>query len=46
MVDELSEAQHGYFTRVQAHDVGVLDAQLTRATSHGQIRRHDEHVRR
>ncbi|MFT7501698.1 MAG: putative transcriptional regulator of viral defense system [Gammaproteobacteria bacterium] len=46
MVDELSEAQHGYFTRAQAHDVGVLDAQLTRATSYGQIRRLDHGVYR
>ncbi len=46
MIDELSEAQHGYFTRAQASDVGVLDAQLTRATGYGQIRRLDHGVYR
>ncbi len=46
MIEELSEAQHGYFTRAQAHDVGVQDAQLTRATRYGQIRRLDHGVYR
>lgn len=46
MVEELSEAQHGYFTRAQAHDVGVSDVQLSRATDYGQIRRLDHGIYR
>ncbi len=46
MIEELSEAQHGYFTRAQARDVGVHDVQLTRATGYGQIRRLDHGVYR
>lgn len=46
MIEELSEAQHGYFTRAQARDVGVHDTQLTRATNYGQIRRLDHGVYR
>jgi len=46
MVGELSEAQHGYFTRAQARDIGVRDVQLTRATDYGQIRRLDHGVYR
>ncbi len=46
MIEELSEAQHGYFTRAQAHDVGVSDVQLSRATDYGQIRRLDHGIYR
>ncbi len=46
MIEELSEAQHGYFTRAQAHDVGVRDVQLSRATDYGQIRRLDHGIYR
>jgi Transcriptional regulator, AbiEi antitoxin len=46
MIEELSEAQHGYVTRAQAHDVGVSDVQLARATDYGQIRRLDHGIYR
>lgn len=46
MIEELSEAQHGYFTRAQARDVGVHDVQLTRATDYRRIRRLDHGVYR
>ncbi|MEZ5225779.1 MAG: type IV toxin-antitoxin system AbiEi family antitoxin domain-containing protein [Acidimicrobiales bacterium] len=46
MIEELSEAQHGYFTRAQAHDVGVSDVQLSRATDYRQIRRLDHGIYR
>ncbi|MFT5531223.1 MAG: hypothetical protein ACI91O_001243 [Candidatus Poriferisodalaceae bacterium] len=38
--------QHGYFTRAQAHDVGVSDVELSSATDYGQIRRLDHGVYR
>lgn len=46
LIGELSEAQHGYFTRAQAHSVGVQDVQLSRAADYGQIRRLDHGVYR
>jgi len=45
-IEELSEAQRGYFTRAQASDVGVRDVQLSRATDYGQIRRLDHGIYR
>jgi len=39
LLEDLPEAQHGYFTRAQAVEAGVEDYELHRATSKGFIAR-------
>lgn len=45
-IENLSEAQHGYFTRAQARDIGVSDVQLSRASDNRRFRRLDHGVYR